>query len=85
MSVEVVREMTIVNARYTVVIKLTKSTLLSALQDMRTVKKVEFPIGTVNLVSGQRKTIGVDFTSFIDVNKVAFTRFTQTSRLIIRS
>ncbi len=69
----------------TVVMKTAESTPLSALYAAQLMKKVGFPPGVFNVISGFGKTAGSAIALHEKVKKVAFTGSTATGRLIMRA
>ncbi|KAL4899839.1 Aldehyde/histidinol dehydrogenase [Aspergillus multicolor] len=69
----------------TVIIKSAEATPLSALKICDFISQAGFPLGTLNLVSGYRRTVRSAITHHMNVDKVAFTSFTATGRAIMRA
>src|SRR4029077_6112101 len=69
----------------TVVLKVAEQTPLSALRLGELIQEAGFPKGVVNILAGYGETAGAALAAHDDVDKVAFTGWTEVGKLILKA
>lgn len=69
----------------TIVMKLAEQTPLGGLFVASLIKKVGFPSGVVNMITGYGPTAGAAISEHPDVRKIAFTGSTEVGKIIVKA